>query len=128
MRIVYTEYMNIDYPLHGGVKKSNRFSAQLVDFDYFTTQKHPNWGNWAYDYLIKKNWATLKSLARGKNCNLPRFGPLKFWQHCINYLHELYTLFNQFLKTCPSNIIKPYTAFPLMKTTKPLFLKRTLLE
>ena len=31
----------------------NGFSAQLADFVYLTAEKHPNLGNWAYNYLIK---------------------------------------------------------------------------
>ena len=36
-----------------GSQQSNCFSAHLGDFGYFTAEKHPNLGNWAYDYLIK---------------------------------------------------------------------------
>ena len=34
-------------------KQCNWFSTQLGDYGYFTAEKHPNLGNWAYDYLIK---------------------------------------------------------------------------
>ena len=37
-----------------GSQKSNCFSTKLGDFGYFTAEKNPNLGNWAYDYLIKK--------------------------------------------------------------------------
>ena len=36
-----------------GSQQSNCSSTQLGDFGYFTAEKHPNLGNWAYDYLIK---------------------------------------------------------------------------
>ena len=36
-----------------GCQQSNYFPTQLGDFDYFMAHKHPNLGNWAYDYLIK---------------------------------------------------------------------------
>ena len=36
-----------------GSQQSNCFSAQLGDFGYFPAEKHPNLGNWVYDYLIK---------------------------------------------------------------------------
>ena len=36
-----------------GSQQSNCFTTQLGDFDYFTAEKHPNLGNWAYDYLIE---------------------------------------------------------------------------
>ena len=41
------------------------FLPNSVIFDYFMAEKHPNLGNWTYDYLVK-NWATLKSLAADK--------------------------------------------------------------
>ena len=53
-------------------------------FWLFYGWKHPNMGNWAYDYLIKIGllWSRLPRI---KKANLPRFGALKFWQHwsCI---------------------------------------------
>ena len=36
-----------------GSQQSNCFSPQLGDFGFFTAEKHPNLGNWAYHYLIK---------------------------------------------------------------------------
>ena len=44
--------INIDFPLHAEVNNLIVF-AQLGDFDYFSAEKHPNWGNWAYNFLVK---------------------------------------------------------------------------
>ena len=68
--------INIDYPLH---RKINN----LIVFDYFTTEKRPNSGNWAYDFLINIGllWRRLlqhKSQFDTVWCS----EPLKFLQHC----------------------------------------------
>ena len=51
-------------------------------FWLFYGWKAPKFGKLGV-WLLDKNWATLKSPAAGKKANLPRFGALKFWQHCI---------------------------------------------
>ena len=52
-------------------------------FWLFYGWKAPKFGKLGV-WLLDKNWATLKSLAAGKKANLPRFGALKFWQHCFS--------------------------------------------
>ena len=53
----------------------NCFSTQLGDFDYFPAEKHQNWENWVYDYLIEIGllWS---HLLRAKK---PIYHGLVFW-------------------------------------------------
>ena len=86
--ILFHQFQGLRHPgeqstliIHFMPKLTIVFSAQLGDYDYFTAEKHPNLENWAL-WLLDKNWAALKSLAACRKANWPRFGALKYWQHC----------------------------------------------
>ena len=72
-----------------GSQQFNYFSAQSGDFDYSMAAKHPNLGNWAYDYLIKIGllWSRLLPQAKKPICRrlvLWSFGNTVCHWHCMN--------------------------------------------
>ena len=81
-------------------QQSNCFSAQLGEFGYFTAEKHPNLGNWAYDSLIKIGllWSHLprvkKPIYRG--LVLWSFGNTEETIDCHLLCHELAKLSSLF--------------------------------
>ena len=48
----FQEKISIDYPLYTEGNNLIVFLLNLGDFDYFTADKHPNLGNWAYKSVV----------------------------------------------------------------------------
>ena len=74
------EAVIMDYPLHTQVNNQIAFLPNWVIF-IFQGCKAPKFGKLSV-WSIDKSLATLKSLTKGRKANLPRFGSLKFCQHC----------------------------------------------